>query len=216
MRQALRTYNSRSPTGDLRIRLPPAPHSPYHGETKEVKIMPIFAQSVAHLEWEARAIHALRRHLIVVIPVATFFLKIVVQFFSRDDWKEILKSLSNLPLELMFISMSFMLGALSGLSPSYGVRFGSQGDADLYAALVICAIFALCLAINFLTRFLRKLFGKLLVAHKQLSALLSQPRIPETVPGIAISGRIIWATVYCTLTALVLSLTLGISIGSLV
>ena len=177
--------------------------------------MVMFAQSTTHLVWEARTIHALRRHLIVVIPVATFFLKIVVQVFSRDDWKEILKSLSNLPLELMFISMSFMLGALSGLSPSYGVKFGSQSDADLYAALVICVIFALCLVLNFLTQFLRKLFGKLVIAHKQFSALMSQPRIPETVPGTAISGRIIWATVYCTMTVLVLLLALGISIGSL-
>lgn len=61
--------------------------------------MLITSPTVSHAVWEARAIEAVRRHLIVVIPVATFCLKIVVQVFSRDDWKEILKSLSNLPLE---------------------------------------------------------------------------------------------------------------------
>lgn len=192
-------------------------------------MMLTFAQPIAQLGWEARAIHALRRNLTLVIPVSTFFLKIIVQYFSRDDWKEILKSLSSLPLEIMFIAMSFMLGALSGLSPTYDTRIGNQGDADLYAVLVICGIFALCLLINFLIRFVRKLFGKLYVAGQQIRKLLVQHRIPEqhglfdnanvpdsgAVPDIAISGRIIWATAYCTFTTLVLSSAFGISIGTL-
>jgi hypothetical protein len=170
---------------------------------------------VAHAGLEDRFVHALRMHLNVVIPVATLFLKLLVQVFSRDDFKEVMKSLSNLPLELMLIAMSFMLGALSGLSGNYVARFGSQGNADLFAAIVIFCIFVLCLIINVLTRFLRKLFGKVYVAYKQLSELLAQPTIPGSVPSVAASGRILWTTVYCTLMALLLSLTVGISVCTL-
>lgn len=175
----------------------------------------LLIQVAGRLGWEALAVHGLRAHLNVVIPVATLFLKILVQVFSRDDFEEVMKSLSNLPLELMLIAMSFMLGALSGLSDSYIKRFADQSDADLYATLVILFIFIFCLVINVLTRFLRKLFGKLFVAYKQFKELMAQPRIPDTVPAIAISGRITWATAYCTLMAMVLCLSIGISVGTL-
>ena len=170
---------------------------------------------VAHTGMEDKLVHTLRMHLNVVIPVATLFLKLLVQVFSRDDFREVMKSLSNLPLELMLIAMSFMLGALSGLSESYIARFGSQGNADLFAAMVIFLIFVFCLIINILTRFLRKIFGKLYVAYKQLSELLAQPTIPGSVPSVAVSGRILWTTFYCTLMALVLSLCVGISVFTL-
>lgn len=170
---------------------------------------------LAHTGLEDKFVYELRKHLNVVIPVATLFLKLLVQVFSRDDFKEVMKSLSNFPLELMLIAMSFMLGALSGLSENYVSRFGSQGNADLFAAMIIFLIFIFCLVINILTRFLRKLFGKLYVAYKQLSVLLAQPTIPGAVPSVAVTGRILWTTFYCTLMALMLSFSIGISLGTL-
>ena len=149
-------------------------------------------QHVGSPGWETQFIRALRMHLTVVIPVATLLVKVLIQIFSRDKYKEVMRSLANLPLELMLIAMSFMLGALSGLSQSYVARFTGQSDADLFAALVIIAIFLLSLIINWLTRFLTVLFGKLFVAFKQYRDLVSQPTIPNSVPNIATAGRILW------------------------
>jgi hypothetical protein len=126
-----------------------------------------------------------------------------------------MRTIANLPLELMLISMSFMLGALSGMSDPYNARFANQSDADLFAALVIIGIFFLSLFINRLIRFLKTLFGKLFVAVKQYRELTAQPTIPGTVPNIAIGGRILWAMVYCILMVLVLVSCFGISVITL-
>jgi len=172
-------------------------------------------QIVGPFGLENEFIRALRMHLTVVIPVTTLVVKVLIQIFSRDKFKEVMRSLANFPLELMLIAMSFMLGALSGLSSSYTTRLTNQGDADLFAALVIIAIFLLSLVINGLTRFLTVLFGKLYIAFKQYRELASQPTIPDTVPSIAIVGRILWATIYCILMVLVLFLCFGISVSTL-
>ena len=172
-------------------------------------------QNVVPLGWETEFIRALRMHLNIVIPVATLLVKLLIQVFSRDKFKEVMRSLANLPLELMLIVMSFMLGALSGISASYIARFTNQSDADLYAALVIIAIFLLSLAINGLTKFLTILFGKLFVALKQYRELVSQPTIPNSIPNLATAGRILWATAYCILMVLVLVLCFGISVFTL-
>lgn len=168
-----------------------------------------------HLGWETTFVHALRLHLNVVIPVATLLVKVLVRVFSREDFVEVIRSVTNLPLELMLISMSFMLGALSGISDNYLARFSNQSDADLFAAIAIIVIFFLCLLVNLLIKFLRVLFGKLFVAFKQYRALAAQPTIPGTVPNVAVVGRILWAMVYCMLMVLVLALCFGISVVTL-
>jgi len=50
-------------------------------------------------------------------------------------------SVFNLPLELMLIAMSFMLGALSGIPETYASRFRNQSNADLYAAFTLFVMF---------------------------------------------------------------------------
>lgn len=171
-------------------------------------------QNIVHSGWEAGFIHALRTHLIVVIPVTTLLVKVLVRVFSREEFNEVIRTVTNLPLELMLIAMSFMLGALSGISANYPLRFANQSDADLFAVAAIIAIFFLCLAIDGLTRFLRTLGGKLFIAFKQYQELVAQPTIPGTT-NVATAGRILWAMVYCILMALVLVFTFGISIATL-
>jgi hypothetical protein len=168
-------------------------------------------QTVGHLGWETEFVRALRIHLNVVIPVATLLTKVLIRVFSREEFAEVMRSVANLPLELMLIAMSFMLGALSGMSDSYVSRIGNQSDADLFAAIVIIGIFFLSLIINSLSRFLKVLAGKLFVAFQQYRALAAQPTIPGAVPNVAIAGRILWAMVYCMLMAIVLVLGFGIS-----
>lgn len=172
-------------------------------------------QNVVPLGWETEFIRALRMHLNVVIPVATLLVKVLIRVFSREEFAEVMRSVANLPLELMLIAMSFMLGALSGMSDSYIARFGDQSDADLYAAFLIIVIFFLSLIINRLIIFLKVVIGKLYFAFKQYRELVAQPTIPGTIPTIAIAGRVLWAMVYCTLMALVLLLTSGISVYTL-
>ena len=172
-------------------------------------------QNVAHLGWETEFVRALRMHLNVVIPVSTLLVKVLIRIFTRDEFKEVMRSIANLPLELMLIAMSFMLGALSGLSTDYIARFHDQSDADLFAALVIIGIFFLSLILNRLTRFLRILFGKFYVAVKQYRELTAQPTIPGSVPSITVTGRILWALFYCILMTIMLTLTFGISVSSL-
>ena len=171
-------------------------------------------QNVGHLGWETLFVHAIRTHLNVVIPVATLLVKILVRVFSREEFREVLRTITNLPLELMLIAMSFMLGALSGISGSYVSRFSNQSDADLFAMVLIIFIFFLCLAISRLTRFLRILGGKLFFAIKQYRELIAQPTIPGTT-NVATAGRILWAMVYCLLVSLVLFLSFGISVTTL-
>ena len=64
-------------------------------------------QTFGHFGWENEFIRALRMHLTIVIPVATLVVKVLIQIFSRDKFKEVMRSLANLPLELMLIAMSF-------------------------------------------------------------------------------------------------------------
>jgi len=168
-------------------------------------------QAAAHLGWETGFVHGLRMHLNIVIPVATFLVKVLVRVFSRDEIAEVLRSFANLPLELMLIAMSFVLGALSGLSESYIGKFEKQSDADLFAVLLIIGIFLLSIVINRLTRFVRILFEKLFVAFKQYRQLAAQPRIPGTVPSVTVTGRVLWAMAYCILLVMMLTLNIGIS-----
>jgi hypothetical protein len=175
----------------------------------------VMMQTVGHLGWETEFIRALRMHLNVVIPVATLLVKVLIRMFSREEFAEVMRSVANLPLELMLIAMSFMLSALSGMSDAYIARFSNQSDADLFATLVIISIFFMSLIINRLIRFLKVLVGKLFFAFKQHRELVAQPTIPGTVPGIAIAGRVLWAMVYCILMVLVLVLCFGISVITL-
>jgi hypothetical protein len=168
----------------------------------------------AHLGWETEFIHAIRTHLNAVIPVTTLLVKVLVRVFSREEVGEVIRTIANLPLELMLIAMSFMLGALSGISANYPSRFVTQSDADLFAVAAIIAIFFLCLLINGSTRFLRILGGKLFIAYKQYRELASQPIIPGTA-NVATAGRMLWAMVYCILIALMLVFSFGISISTL-
>ena len=169
----------------------------------------------AHLWWETEFVHALRVHLNVVIPVATLLTKVLIRIFAREDFAEIIRSLANIPLELNLIAMSFMLGALSGLSDNYIRRFANQSDADLFAAFLIIGIFFLSIAINRLTKFAKVLWGKLFVAFKQFRELETQPVIPGTEPSIAKVGRIMWAMVYCILMVMVLLFCFGLSTATL-
>jgi len=171
-------------------------------------------QTIVHLGWETAFIHAMRTHLNAVIPVATLLVKVLVRVFSREEFGEVIRTITNLPLELMLIAMSFMLGALSGISANYVSRFPSQSDAELFAVVAVICIFFLCLAINGLTRFLRVLGGKLFFAFKQYHELVFQPTIPGTT-NVATAGRILWAMVYCILLALVLLSSFGISVTTL-
>lgn len=167
------------------------------------------------LGWEPEFIHALRMHLNVVIPVTTLLVKVLIRVFSREEFAEVMRSIANLPLELMLIAMSFMLGALSGMSDAYIARFSNQSDADLFAAILIIVIFLLSLLINRFMRFLKILVGKLFFAFKQYRELMAQPTIPGTIPSIAIGGRVLWAMVYCMLMVVVLLLSFGISVLTL-
>jgi len=157
----------------------------------------------------------LRMNLTIVIPVTTLIAKIFIQIFSRDSFEEVSKSLANFPLELMLIAMSFMLSALSGLSAAYTNGFENQGDADLFAVVTMIVIFALSLIINRMTRWLYVLSTKLQVAYAQYSKLSSQPAIPNTVPDVAIMGRVVWAMFYCSMMTLVLVCTFGVSVLTL-
>lgn len=172
-------------------------------------------QNVAHLGWETEFIRALRMNLNVVIPVATLAVKISVRVVSRDEFRTVARSIADLPLELMLIAISFMLGALSGLSQSYVQRFANPSDADLFAVVVIAAIFVLSLVINWLTRWLSILFGKIYIAFRQYRELAAQPTLPDSIPAIAITGRILWTLFYCTMMSIVLVSSIGISVFTL-
>lgn len=168
-----------------------------------------------HLGWETEFIRWLRTHLNIVIPSATLLVKILVRTFSRDEVKEIFRSVANLPLELMLIAMSFMLGALSGITDSYVKRFTSQSDADLFAAVVIGLVFLLSIPVNKLSKFTMILSEKMFTAAKQYQEFAAQPLLPGTEPDTARVGRILWAMVYCILMVLVLLSSFGISISIL-
>lgn len=172
-------------------------------------------QAPLQLGWETAFVHALRANLNVVIPAVTLLVKLLVRVFSRDEFREIMRHLANTPLELMLIAMSFMLGALSGMSNNYIAGFPNQSDADLFACLVIFGIFLGSMFVNWLTRWSVVLFGKLYFAIKQYRELTAQPTIPGTIPGMAIVGRLLWAMVYCVYIAIVLVLAFGFSIGTL-
>lgn len=172
-------------------------------------------QNVVSLGWETEVVRALRMHLNIVIPIATLLVKVLIRVFSREEVAEVMRSVANLPLELMLIAMSFMLGALSGMSDAYINRFADCRDADLWSVLAIIGIFFLSLFINRLTMFIRILSGKLFVAVKQYRALVAQPTIPGTIPTIAIAGRVLWAMVYCIMMVLVLLFSFGISVATL-
>ena len=172
-------------------------------------------QVPAHLGWETAFIRGLRSHLDIVIPCVTLLVKILVRTFSRDEIAEIIRSVANLPLELMLIAMSFMLGALSGIPATFTARFDKQSDADLFAVVIIAAIFLLSIPINKLSRFTMVVAEKLYVATKQYHTLAEQPVLPGSEPDMARGARILWATIYCVLLVLVLLLSFGISVGTL-
>jgi len=172
-------------------------------------------QNVVSLGWETEFIRALRMHLNIVIPVATLLVKVLIRVFSREEFAEVMRSVANLPLELMLIAMSFMLGALSGMADSYIAKFPHQSDADLFAVIVIIVIFFLSLLINRMIRFLKILSGKLFFALKQYRELAAQPTIPGTVSNIALAGRLLWGMVYCMLLGLMLFLSFLFSVLTL-
>jgi hypothetical protein len=164
---------------------------------------------------ETQLVRALREQLNVVIPIATLLVKVLVRVFSREDFPEIARSVANLPLELLLIAMSFMLGALSGISSEYATRFDNQSDADLFAVGAVVGIFFLCLGVNLIMKYAKAIFGKLFVAFAQYRDLSAQPTIPGSVPTIAIAGRLFWALAYCIMMVLMLMSSFAISILSL-
>jgi hypothetical protein len=172
-------------------------------------------QTAGHMGWEASFIDAVRTNLNVLIPTVTLIFKILVKVVSRDEMKEVMRSITNLPLELMLISTSFMLGALSGISSSYANRFHDQSGAGLFAVVAIAVIFAVSVVVNRLDEGVRVLFGKTFVAMKQYHELSQQPVLPGAEPSMAKLGRFIWAMVYCILFVLLLVCSFGISVGTL-
>lgn len=168
----------------------------------------------SHLGWEIEFVNKLRNNLTLVIPISTLIVKVLIQIFSRDQFKEVAKSLTDFPLELMLIAMSFMLSALCGLTPNYAPKWANQANADLYATMVIAFIFFLCLAIKRGTKFLKKLFGKIFVGAKQYQELTSQPTLPNAV-NMELAGRILWTSFYCVIMVPVLLFCCGVPIVTL-
>jgi hypothetical protein len=158
-------------------------------------------------------------NLTLVIPITVLCVKLLVQVVSRDNLKDLLRSITNLPLELLLIAMSFMFGALSGISQSYLGKFTTLSDADLWAILMIFFIFLLCLAIHSGTKFVYILGTKLSVAASQFQGLVQGPITDSSNinPGanVARGGRILWAMAYCIMMVTVLILKFGTAVVAL-
>jgi hypothetical protein len=169
----------------------------------------------SNLGWEAEFISHLRMRLDAVIPISTLIVKILVRVFTREDFEEVVRSVVNLPLELLLIAMSFMFGALCGISPNYVTKFEGQGSADLFAAFALVCLFGGCLVVNLALRFLKVVAGKLYVAFKQYRELMKEPVIPGTVNKISTGGRLVWGMVYCILMVVLLLFSFGSSVLTL-
>src|SRR5947209_5088502 len=116
---------------------------------------------------ETELIHLLRKFLVIVIPLFVLSLKLLMRLFSREDPREILRTLPALPLDLTLIGIGLMLTALARLNPAYFARFESDSAANLWAGLTLFGLFLSGVILNYLIGLSRILGQKLHTAYIQ-------------------------------------------------
>ena len=164
---------------------------------------------------EQSALQFFRKNLVIVIPIFVLCLKLLIRYASREDVKQILRTLPSLPLDLTLISISLMLAAAARITPAYFDKFDSPEDAYAWAALALFGLFVSGVFLNVLIGWSRTSGQKLYAACKQLSERRLQPGYDPKSPGIEIVGRMLWALVYCLVLVLLIGLEMLVSMGTL-
>ncbi len=164
---------------------------------------------------ERSVLQFFRMNLVLVIPLFVLSLKLLIRYASREDVREILRTIPSLPLDLTLIAISLMLTAFARITPAYFEKFDSQQDAYSWAAFVLFGLFVSGVVLNRLICWSRTSGQKLYAASKQLREKRLQPAYDPKSPSIEIAGRMLWALVYCLVLALLVGLEMLISMGTL-
>lgn len=164
---------------------------------------------------EKIAVELLRRNLIVAIPFTILALQLLVRWVAREEAKDFVRGLLTLPLDLMFIAMSFVLAGLARLTPKFAAHYGSDRNTDLAGAILLICLVLLAAALTYCGRGVRVLWQKFFAAWQQLQRQTRQPEFKWKDAGTPVAGRLFWMVGYWVMIVVLQSAQLLVSVVSL-
>jgi len=157
----------------------------------------------------------LRGNLFLVIPFTILGLRLIIRWVTREEAKEIFRSLLSLPQDLMFISMGLLLSALARIAPGFARRYASDREADLAGACWLLALIVVTILLVYLGRVLTILWQKFYSALKQIRDRRSLDGTRQDTGNIQVAGRMFWLLAYWASLVLVLSIEVSVSVWCL-
>lgn len=156
----------------------------------------------------------LQRHVNVVIPISIMALRLIVLRLA-GDLKEMFRTLFSVPMDLMFISISFVLAALARVLPAFVNRFASPTEADLAGTILVLVLIGLAVAFSYIDRLNRVVSQSFYIALQQLRKYTQQPGFKWSEPDLSVSGRVLFALIYLVALVISFGLELFVSIAAL-
>lgn len=157
---------------------------------------------------EHRVIEILHRNLPVVLPFTIVGLRLLVKWMAHEEPKLIFRSVLQFPIDLMFIAVGLVLAGLARTIPAFAGRFGSDKDADLAGALMLCGLVLVGVLLTVMDRGVRVLWQKFYTAWQQIGDERKQLRIRfvgdttpssgETTADRGTVARVTWMFIYWT------------------
>ena len=82
------------------------------------------------------------------MPLLVLVFKFAVRWTTREQLKDVFRSLLTLPLDFIFIAVGLMLAALARRLPQFAARYSSDREADLHGAILMVALFLVAIVVT--------------------------------------------------------------------
>jgi len=169
-----------------------------------------------------RVIMGLYAHnLIVALPLTILFIKLFVRFVTREQAKDIFRSVLLLPLDFIYIAFGLLLAAMARRIPGFAMHYSSDKEADYAGVILCCGLFAAACLVTWMHRGVRLLWQKFYAAWTlmmQMHDKEDQLSLP-TGPGQPLIKKVtvvfVWIFVYWTLMIPLIFLQVLIAVEAL-
>lgn len=125
----------------------------------------------------------LRGNLIILLPLTVLLIQLIVRWMAREEPKEVFRSVLTVPLDIVYIAISFVLSGLARLMPRFSQRYASDRDTDLAGAVLVVALTGVAVLLTLLGRGARLLWQKYYAALQQVRRRVGESDFDWKNPG---------------------------------
>lgn len=143
----------------------------------------------------------IQHNIVLVLPLLVLAFKFAIRWTTREQLKDVFKSLLTVPLDLVYIAVGLMFAALARRLPHFIAIYPTDKEADLQGAILIGALFLVAVVITLSDRGVRLCWQKAFAAMalvKDSPQLSLRELTPESNPliGDEMVRTWVWIVIY--------------------